>query len=50
MAQFSMKDFNFKELNSIEGIEQYYVEISSRITILENLDAEVKIVVLRKLR
>jgi hypothetical protein len=35
--------FNLKKLNVVDGKEQYRVEITSRFTALENLDAEVDI-------
>jgi hemin uptake protein HemP len=38
-----MKRFNFKELNEIEGKEQYRVEISNRFTDFQTLDTEVDI-------
>jgi hypothetical protein len=33
-----METFNLKELNEVEGEEQYLVEISNRFAALENLD------------
>jgi hypothetical protein len=41
--RFHMKRFNLKNLNKIEGKEQYCVEISNRFTALENLDADMDI-------
>jgi hypothetical protein len=38
-----METFKLKELNEIEGKEQYHVEISNRFEALENLDTEVDI-------
>jgi hypothetical protein len=38
-----MERFNLKELNEVEGKEQYRVEISNRFAALETLDAEVVI-------
>jgi hypothetical protein len=38
-----MERFNVKQLNEIEGKEQYSVEISNRFVALENLDIEVDI-------
>jgi hypothetical protein len=38
-----MERFNLKELNEVEGKEQYCVAISNRFTALENLDTEVDI-------
>jgi hypothetical protein len=36
-----MERFNLKELNEIEGKEQYRVEDSNRFAALEDLDTEV---------
>jgi hypothetical protein len=36
-----MEIFNLKQLNKIEGKEQYRVEVSNRFTALENLVTEV---------
>jgi hypothetical protein len=38
-----MESFAFKELNEVEGTEQYLIESSNRFAALENLDAEVDI-------
>jgi hypothetical protein len=38
-----MKRFNLKNLNEVEGKEQYCVEITNRYTALENSDTEVDI-------
>jgi hypothetical protein len=38
-----MERFNLKELNEVEGKEQYRVEVSNRFAALEDLDAEVEI-------
>ncbi|PNF18502.1 hypothetical protein B7P43_G09010 [Cryptotermes secundus] len=38
-----MERFNLKELNEVEGKEQYRVEISNRFAALENLDTEVDV-------
>jgi hypothetical protein len=37
MHRFHMERFSLKELNEVEGKEQYHVEISNRFTALENL-------------
>jgi hypothetical protein len=39
--RFRMERFNLKELNEVEGREQYCVEISNRYAALKNLDTEV---------
>jgi hypothetical protein len=44
-----MERFILKKLNEVEGKEQYRVEISNRITALENLDTEVGVNKLGKL-
>jgi hypothetical protein len=36
-----MERFNLKKLNKVEGKEQHRVEISNRLTALENLNTEV---------
>jgi hypothetical protein len=36
-----MERFNLKQLNEVEGKEQYRVEISNRFAVLENLHTEV---------
>jgi hypothetical protein len=36
---------NLKKLNEVEGKEQYRVEVSNRFAVLEDLDAEVEIMV-----
>jgi hypothetical protein len=41
-----MEGFNLKKLNEVQGKEQYNVEISNRFAALENLDAEVDIIVI----
>jgi hypothetical protein len=38
-----MERFNLKELNEVDGKEQYRVEISNRFADLENLDTEVDV-------
>jgi hypothetical protein len=38
-----MEGFNLKNLNAVVSKEQYRVEVSSRFTALEDLDAEVYI-------
>jgi uncharacterized FlaG/YvyC family protein len=38
-----MERLNHKKLNEVEGKEQYHVEISNRLTTLENLDTVVDI-------
>ncbi|PNF35344.1 hypothetical protein B7P43_G02564 [Cryptotermes secundus] len=38
-----MERFNLKELNEVEGKEQYCVEISNRFMALENLDTQVNV-------
>jgi hypothetical protein len=38
-----MERFNLEELDEVEGIKQYHVEISNRFTALEHLDTEVDI-------
>jgi hypothetical protein len=40
---FNMERFNLKKLNDVEGIEQFCVEVSSRLAALEDLDTEVEI-------
>jgi hypothetical protein len=40
---FHMERFNHKELNEVEGKDQFRVEISNRFAALEDLDAEVEI-------
>jgi hypothetical protein len=41
--RFHTEMFNLKKLNEVEGKEQYWVEISNRLTALEYLDTEVDI-------
>jgi hypothetical protein len=43
-----MERFNLKILNQVEGKEQYCIEVSNRLAALEDLDAELEIVVLGK--
>jgi hypothetical protein len=43
-----MKRFSLKKLNKVEGKEQYHVEVSNRFAALEDLDAEVELIVLGK--
>jgi hypothetical protein len=38
-----MERFNIKNLNEVEGKEQYRVEVSNRFAALEDLGAEVEI-------
>jgi hypothetical protein len=38
-----MAKFNLKKLNALDGKEQYSVEVSSRFTALEDLDADLEI-------
>jgi hypothetical protein len=38
-----MERFNLKNLNEVEGKEQYRVEISNRFVALEDLDTEAEI-------
>jgi hypothetical protein len=38
-----MERFSLKNINEVEGKEQYRVEISNRFSALENVDAEVDI-------
>jgi hypothetical protein len=38
-----MERFNFKELNEIEGKEQFLVEVSNRFATLDDFDAEAEI-------
>jgi hypothetical protein len=38
-----MERFNLKNLNKVEGKEEYRVEVSSRFAALEDLDTEVDI-------
>jgi hypothetical protein len=40
---FIWRRFNLKELNEVEGKEEFRVEISNRFAALENLDTEVDI-------
>jgi hypothetical protein len=35
-----MEWFNLKELNEVQGKEQYCVEISKKFSVLDNLDSE----------
>jgi hypothetical protein len=41
LHRFHMKRFNLMKLNEVEGKEQCHVEVSDRITVLENLDYKV---------
>jgi hypothetical protein len=41
--RFHMERFNLKELNKVEGKEQFRVEVLTKFAALENLDAEVEI-------
>jgi hypothetical protein len=41
--RFHMERFNLKNLNEVEGKEQYRVEVSNRVAALEDLDAETEI-------
>jgi hypothetical protein len=43
-----MDRFNLKKLNKVEGEEQFRVEVSNRFAALEDLDAEVELIVLGK--
>jgi hypothetical protein len=43
MHRFHIERFNIKELNELEGKEQYCAEISNRFAALENIDTEVDI-------
>jgi hypothetical protein len=38
-----MERLNLKNLNEVEGKEQYHVEISNEFSALENLDTEVDV-------
>jgi hypothetical protein len=38
-----MERFNLKQLNQVEGKEQFCAEVSNRFAALEDLDAEVEI-------
>jgi hypothetical protein len=38
MHRFHTERFNLKNLNEVEGKEQYRVEISNRFAVLENLE------------
>jgi hypothetical protein len=40
--RFHVEMFNFKQLNDVEGEEQFCVEVSNRFAALEDLDAEVE--------
>jgi hypothetical protein len=40
--RFHMERFNLKELNEVEGKEQYSVEVSNRSAAFENLDPRYK--------
>jgi hypothetical protein len=44
------ESFNLKQLNEIEGKEQYRVEISNRFAVLENLDGKTDITSNRALK
>jgi hypothetical protein len=41
--RFHMERFNLKELNEVEGKEQYHVGVSNKFAALEDLDTEVEI-------
>jgi hypothetical protein len=41
--RFNMERFNLKELNDIEGKEQFRVEVSNRFAALEDWDTEMEI-------
>jgi hypothetical protein len=41
--RFELERFNLKNLNDVEGKEQFRVEVSNRFAALEDLDAEVEI-------
>jgi hypothetical protein len=41
--RFHMEMFNLKQLNKVEGKEQFCVEVSNRFAALEDLDTEVEI-------
>jgi hypothetical protein len=41
--KFHMEVFNLKQLSEIEGKEKYYVEVSNRFAVLEDLDAKFEI-------
>jgi hypothetical protein len=41
--RFDMERINLKELNEVEGKEQYHVEVSDRFAALEDLKVEVEI-------
>jgi hypothetical protein len=41
--RFNMERFNLKELNDVEGKEQFCVEVSNRFVALEDLDTGVEI-------
>jgi hypothetical protein len=38
-----MERFNLKKLNEVEGKKKYRVDVSNRLAVLEDLDAEVEI-------
>jgi hypothetical protein len=41
LHRFHMERFNLKKLDKVEGKEQYHVEVSDRIALLEDLDDRV---------
>jgi hypothetical protein len=41
--RFHLERFNLKELNDVEGKEQFRVEVSNRFAALNDLDTEVEI-------
>jgi hypothetical protein len=43
--RFHMERFNLKKLNEVEGKEKYRVEVSNKFAALEDLDAEMELIV-----
>jgi hypothetical protein len=46
--RFHKERSNLKKLNQVEGKKRFLVEVSNRFAALENLNAEVEIIVLGK--
>jgi hypothetical protein len=40
MHKFHMEKFNLQKLDKVEGKEQYFVEVSNRFAVLEDLDTD----------
>jgi hypothetical protein len=48
LHRFHVERFSLRKLNGVAGKEKYRDEVSNRFAALENLDAEVEIIVLGK--